>query len=106
MNKKINQEVVLKVIDAMLSHNSINYFENMNCYVLDMDKGFLFYNDKSCCLYHGFSKLEMPSYLSSEAQRSSSTIPYTTGCNNNQFVIAERRNEDDFNKLYNQIIEA
>ena len=78
MNKKINQEVVLKVIDAMLSHNSINYFENMNCYVLDMDKGFLFYNDKSCCLYHGFSKLEMPSYLSSEAQRSSITIPPTS----------------------------
>jgi hypothetical protein len=102
--EQVENKLVMKVIDAIIMNASTEYFENMNCYVLDMDKGFLFYNDKLGFLYRGFSQIEKPSYLSSETQRSPTTISYTIGFKEHNLIVDRKRNSEDFDKLHKQIL--
>lgn len=100
---KINQEVS-KIINVML--NCGDKISNDRILVLDMQKGFLFYNSSEGWLYKGMSLLNEPNYLTGEVKRTSEVFNYTTRkTKKGNHQLHKDRSLKDLKQLYNQIIE-
>jgi hypothetical protein len=106
MSKNLQEEInkrVNKVIKIMKDNK--DKISKGNIYVLDMNKGFLFYNTTKGWLYHGMSLVSEPNYLSGEVKRTPKIINYTTGKTRaGNFLIHEDIGIEDLDKLYNVII--
>lgn len=100
--KKINQEIT-KIINVMLARGE--KISNDNILVLDLAKGFLFFNSSKGWLYEGMSLVNKPNYLSGEVIRSAQVLNYTTGkTRTGNYNLHKDSSVEDLNVLYKKIL--
>jgi len=104
LQKKINQEIT-KIINVMLARGE--KISKGNMLVLDLYKGFLFFDSSKGWLYEGMSTLSDPNELTGDVVRSAQILNYTTGkTRKGNYKLHEDSSIQDLKKLYDVILKG